>query len=238
MFHIPAVLDQAALAEITALLKEADWQDGRTTAGEMSIRVKNNRQLAEGAPAALAAGAVILKALETNPLFMSAALPAHIVPPLFNRYERGEHYGPHIDGAIRHFRGQRVRTDLSATLFLSAPESYEGGELVIRESGGIHQVKLPLGDMLLYSGTSIHHVEPVTRGSTAASGSIGPSASHASRGAEKSPIPLRSRRRCCLQWSSSRDSGLPASPRGRSTSSTRMVPSTSASVTRVGRANG
>ncbi|CAN5478955.1 Fe2+-dependent dioxygenase [soil metagenome] len=168
MLHIPAVLDGDAIARVQALLDAAPWQDGRATAGHMSIHVKQNRQLPEDCAAAREAGAIIRAALDTNALFMSGALPARIVPPLFNRYEGGETYGAHIDGAIRHAAGQRIRTDLSATLFLSAPESYGGGDLVVRDGGGDHRVKLACGDMILYAATSIHQVEPVTRGARTA----------------------------------------------------------------------
>lgn len=160
MLHIPAVLDADRLAQVLAALDPGEWQDGRATAGHLSIAVKRNRQLAEDSPAARAAGALVLAALDSNAGFMSGALPARIVPPLFNRYEDGETYGPHIDGAIRHAGGQRIRTDLSATLFLSAPDSYDGGELVVDGQS----VKYAAGDLILYPATSIHHVAPVTCG--------------------------------------------------------------------------
>jgi PKHD-type hydroxylase len=164
MLHIPAILGPDALARVQAILSAASWQDGRATAGTMSAAVKRNAQLAEDSAAAQEAGAVVRSALDTSALFMSSALPARIVPPLFNRYEGGDHYGPHIDGAIRHASGQRIRTDISVTLFLSDPDNYDGGELVLRDSTGNHRVKLAAGDLILYPATSIHHVEPVTRG--------------------------------------------------------------------------
>jgi len=166
LLHIPNVLTQAQLAEYREALGEVDWPDGRATAGYQSARVKNNGQLPETHPVARRLGDTILTALDRNPLFMSAALPLKVVPPLFNRYEGGQTYGNHIDGAIRPVAGtpQRVRTDLSATVFLTAPEEYDGGELVMEDAYGGRRVKLPAGDMILYAGSSVHRVEPVTRG--------------------------------------------------------------------------
>jgi PKHD-type hydroxylase len=164
--RIPEVLSAAQLADCRKALATADWVDGRVTAGHRSERVKDNLQLPERHPAACRLGAMIVTELERNPLFLSAALPLKILPPLFNRYEGGQHYGDHVDGAIRPVTGTayRVRTDLSATLFLSALEEYDGGELVITDTYGTHRVKLPAGDLILYPGTSLHRVEPVTRG--------------------------------------------------------------------------
>jgi PKHD-type hydroxylase len=164
LLHIPSVLDAAQLAECRNALGDAEWRDGKATAGYLSSRVKDNAQLAETDPVARHLGGMILDALDKNQLFISAALPLKIVPPLFNRYGCGQSYGGHIDGAVRPVPGtpHRVRTDLSATLFLSAPEDYDGGELVIEDIS--QRIKLPAGDMILYSGTSVHHVEPVTRG--------------------------------------------------------------------------
>ena len=149
-----------------AALQAADWVDGRVTAGHHSERVKRNRQLPERHPVARRLGEMILAALDRSPLFLSAALPLKIVPPLFNRYEGGETYGNHVDGAIRSLPGTplRVRTDLSATLFFSAPDEYDGGELTVEDTYGVHQVKLPPGHMVLYPASSLHHVTPVTRG--------------------------------------------------------------------------
>ena len=163
---IPRVLDAAQIGQCRQALESAGWIDGRDTAGYLSSPVKNNRQLAETDPVARRLGGMILDALDANPLFISAALPLKVVPPLFNRYAGGEAYGGHIDGAVRPVAGtsHRVRTDLSATLFLSAPEEYDGGELVIENRLGNQQIKLAAGDMVLYPGTSVHHVEPVTRG--------------------------------------------------------------------------
>ena len=164
--HIPGVLNAGQLAECRKALTSADWTDGKATAGYLSSRVKDNVQLPEGHPVARHLGEVILNVLDGNQLFISAALPLKVVPPLFNRYAGGQSYGGHIDGAVRPVFGtpHRVRTDLSATLFLAPPEDYEGGELVIEEGSGERRVKLPAGDMLLYSGTSVHRVEPVMRG--------------------------------------------------------------------------
>jgi PKHD-type hydroxylase len=152
-------------------LTRANWIDGRATAGYLSESVKENQQIAENDPVARGLGKLILDALDSNQLFISAALPLKIVPPLFNRYAGGQHYGGHVDGAVRPVLGtpHRVRTDLSATIFLSPPEEYDGGELVIEDTSGSHRIKLSAGDMVLYSGTSVHRVEPVTRGTRLAS---------------------------------------------------------------------
>lgn len=167
LLHVPGVLSAEALAQIDARLVEAPWGDGRVTAGPQSGAVKNNLQLPEDSEAARALGDMVLAALDRSALFWSAALPARVYPPLFNRYENGMGFGDHIDNAIRKIPGShaRIRTDVSATLFLSAPESYDGGELMVAEQ----PVKLPAGDMLLYPATSLHHVRPVTRGARVAS---------------------------------------------------------------------
>jgi PKHD-type hydroxylase len=166
LLHIPEILGAEQLAECRAALAAADWVDGRVTAGHHSERVKRNRPLPERHPVARRLGEMILAVLDHNPLFLSAALPLKIVPPLFNRYEAGETYGNHVDGAIRSIPGTplRVRTDLSATVFICAPEDYDGGELVVDDTFGAHRVKLPAGSMILYPGSSLHRVEPVTRG--------------------------------------------------------------------------
>jgi PKHD-type hydroxylase len=166
LLPIHNVLTPAQVAECRDALAKADWEDGRATAGYQSAKVKKNRQLPELHPAARRLGDMILSALDRNPLFMSGALPMKVVPPLFNRYEGGETYGNHIDGAIRPIAGtpHRVRTDLSATLFLTEPADYDGGELTIEDTFGTQRVKLKAGDMILYPGTSLHRVEPVTRG--------------------------------------------------------------------------
>jgi len=147
-------------------LLERPWVDGKVTAGQRSVREKYNRQLAEDDELGIRLGERILQRLSDNALFMSAALPKRIYPPLFNRYGDGEAFGFHIDNAIRGIKGvrERVRTDLSATLFLADPNTYDGGELVIRDTFGEHSVKLPAGHMVLYPGTSVHKVNPVNRG--------------------------------------------------------------------------
>ncbi|OAI07826.1 Fe2+-dependent dioxygenase [Methylomonas methanica] len=172
LIEIPEVLSQAELQTVRELLADAPWADGRITAGTQSALVKNNWQLPEQTEQSHAARAIVLDALNRNPLFLSAALPKKIFPPLFNRYAGEQNtFGNHIDNAIRQCQisGQRVRTDLSATLFLADPDSYEGGELVIEDTYGEHAVKLAAGDMLLYPGSSLHRVEPVTRGARLAS---------------------------------------------------------------------
>jgi len=166
LLHIPSLLHAAQVAECRAALEAAEWSDGKATAGYLSSSVKDNMQLPENHPLARRLGEMILDALDKNQLFISAALQLKVVRPLFNRYAGGQAYGGHIDGAVRPVIGtpHRVRTDVSATLFLSAPEDYDGGELVIEEKLGQRRVKLAAGDMVLYPGTSVHRVEPVTRG--------------------------------------------------------------------------
>lgn len=168
MLHIPKVLEAGALAQLDQLLGQAGWVDGRATAGHLSAGVKHNRQLSEDDPLALQAGALVLDALARQPLFAAAALATRISAPLFNRYEVGETYGEHIDGAIRPLAKGRMRADLSATVFLTDPDSYDGGELMIAAPGGEHAVKLAAGDMILYASGARHRVTPVTRGRRAA----------------------------------------------------------------------
>jgi PKHD-type hydroxylase len=166
MLHIPEVLTPAQVAEFRQKLDETDWIDGKATVGAQGAQVKRNRQLPELSPVGRQLGEIILKALTQNLLFISAAVPYRYVPPLFNRYEGGEHYGFHIDGSIRSIPGTNLslRTDLSCTLFLCEPEDYEGGELIVADTYGEHEVKLPAGDMILYPSSSLHKVEPVTKG--------------------------------------------------------------------------
>jgi PKHD-type hydroxylase len=170
---IPEVLDTDQIAHARKLLAAAKWEDGRSTAGIQSALTKNNEQLGSATPEARELGEMILGGLGRSALFLSAALPRTIFPPLFNRYtaDAGHRFGNHVDNAIRGLPdgSGRMRTDLSATLFLSDPESYEGGELVIEDTYGVHSVKLPAGDMILYPSTSLHRVEPVTRGERIAS---------------------------------------------------------------------
>ncbi|MGE3277868.1 MAG: Fe2+-dependent dioxygenase [Vicinamibacterales bacterium] len=164
--QIPDVLTPEQAAECRQALDAAEWVDGRVTAGHQSARTKDNVQLAEDHPVARQLGDLIVAALHRNPLFISAALPFRVFPPLFNRYAGGQSFGSHVDNAIRHVTGtpHRIRTDLSATLFFAGPEEYDGGELVVEDTYGVHTVKLPAGHMVLYPSTSLHHVRPVTRG--------------------------------------------------------------------------
>ena len=166
MLHVPQVLSLAQVAECRRLLDAADWNDGKSTVGEQGALVKRNRQLPELSTTGRQLGETILAALARHALFFSAALPLKTVPPLFNRYEGGEHYGTHIDGAVRAVPGSShfIRTDLSSTLFLTDPSEYEGGELVVFDAYGEHAVKLPAGDLVLYTSGSLHRVNPVTRG--------------------------------------------------------------------------
>jgi PKHD-type hydroxylase len=166
LLHIPQVLGADEVAEARRLLADAAWVDGRGTAGHLSAAVKDNQQLHWQDPLAQRLGRLITDRLERHPMFLSAALPQAILPPLFNRYAGGGHYGAHLDGAIRPVdgTGRRLRTDLSLTLALSDPADYDGGELMIEDSFGPRSVKLPAGDAVLYPGTSLHHVTPVTRG--------------------------------------------------------------------------
>jgi PKHD-type hydroxylase len=171
LLQIPEVLTAAHLLEARALLDGAEWIDGRVTAGHQSARAKDNLQLRENDPLARRLGETILDALGSNALFISAALPSRVFPPLFNRYQGGRSFGTHVDSAIRHVTGtgHRIRTDLSATLFFSNPDEYDGGELVVEDTYGTHSVKLPAGHLILYPSTSLHHVRPVTRGARTSS---------------------------------------------------------------------
>ncbi|MBU8894620.1 Fe2+-dependent dioxygenase [Corallococcus sp. M34] len=166
MLHIPQVLTAEQVAHCRAVFDSATWEDGRSTAGHQSAQVKRNEQLPEGSREARELGDLVLAGLERSPLFISAVLPQRVFPPLFNRYGPGMTFGSHVDNAIRPVPGTplRVRTDVSATLFLSDPESYDGGELVVEDTYGDHSVKLPAGDLIIYPSSSLHHVTPVTRG--------------------------------------------------------------------------
>lgn len=167
LLHIPCVLTAEQVSLLRNRLDAADWSDGRETVGSQGARVKRNRQLPEQSPLGQELARAVMTALAGNATFFAAALPARTMPPLFNRYEGGERYGVHIDGAVRNVPGAdyRLRTDVSSTLFLSDPEDYEGGELVVHDTYGAHEVKLPAGDLILYPSTSRHEVMPVTRGS-------------------------------------------------------------------------
>ena len=171
LLHIPDVLTGDPLARARERLCVASWVDGRITAGHQSARVKDNLQLPEDHPAARDIGEQIMAALQRNPLFISAALPLRVFPPLFNRYEGGHAFGNHVDNAVRQVPGtpHQIRTDLSATLFFTEPDEYDGGELIVEDTYGVHSVKLPAGHMVLYPSSSLHHVRPVTRGARIAS---------------------------------------------------------------------
>lgn len=173
LLAIPDVLDATQVAEFRAALDGADWADGRITAGHQSAQAKDNAQLPEGSPVARALGEQLLAALARNSTFFAAALPKRIYPPLFNRYAGGQSFDWHVDNAVRYDRSRGgvdpVRTDLSATLFLADPDDYDGGDLEIEDTYGTQRVKLPAGHMVLYPGTSLHRVLPVTRGARVAS---------------------------------------------------------------------
>lgn len=169
--HIPGVLDKNQLDHCREAMRRAGWVDGRVTAGHQSALVKNNLQLPEGSPEHRELGGMVAAALERNPVFISAVLPQKVFPPLFNRYGCGMGFGAHVDNALRQSSdgSVRIRTDVSATLFLSGPEDYEGGELIIEDTYGCHSVKLPAGDLVVYPADSLHQVTPVTRGERLAS---------------------------------------------------------------------
>jgi PKHD-type hydroxylase len=171
LIQIPAVFSPEEVEQARATLAGGDWVDGRVTAGAQSALAKHNLQIPEAAPQARALGEQILAALGRNPLFVSAALPLKVFPPLFNRYDAGMKFDEHVDNAIRFAKGAniRYRTDLSATLFLSDPGDYDGGELIIEDAYGEHAVKLAAGDLILYPASSLHRVAPITRGSRWAS---------------------------------------------------------------------
>ena len=171
LLPIPDVLTAEQLTQARQILDQAAWIDGKVTAGHQSARAKDNMQLPEDLPAARQLGEMILAALGQNPLFITAALPLRVFPPLFNRYQGGQSFGTHVDNAIRQVTGtpHRIRTDLSATLFFSGPDEYDGGELIVEDTYGTHSVKLPAGHLILYPSTSLHHVRAVTRGARIAS---------------------------------------------------------------------
>jgi PKHD-type hydroxylase len=166
LLSIPNVLTAEQVEQGRQLLYKAEWVDGRVTAGHQSARAKDNQQIPEGHPVGRQLGEMIVAALGKSPLFLSAALPLHVFPPLFNRYTGGQSFGTHVDNAIRQVSGtsHRIRTDLSATLFFTGPDEYEGGELCVEDTYGVKSIKLPPGHMVLYPSTSLHHVRPVTKG--------------------------------------------------------------------------
>lgn len=166
LVHVPEVLSREQVHHCRRVLEAAPWVDGRVTAGHQSAKVKRNLQLPEESPQAREMGDLVLRALEKSPLFTSAVLPQRVFPPLFNRYDAAMEFDTHVDNAIRQVTGTplRIRTDVSATLFLSEPESYDGGELVVDDTYGSHSVKLPAGDLIVYPSSSLHRVTAVTRG--------------------------------------------------------------------------
>jgi PKHD-type hydroxylase len=171
ILHVPNVLNGEQVARCREVMTCTTWEDGRVTAGHQSALVKNNLQLPEKSPESRELGDMIVAALERHPLFISAALPCRVFPPLFNRYDAGMSLGTHLDNAVRQITGTpfRIRTDLAATLFLSQPDEYDGGDLVIDDVYGAHAVKLPAGEMVLYPADSLHRVTPITRGTRLAS---------------------------------------------------------------------
>lgn len=171
LLTIPDVFSPEQVRQIRQQLDSAEWVDGRVTAGHQSTLAKDNMQIPEGHPVAKEIGELILQTLGQNLLFISAALPMKVFPPLFNRYSGGQSFGTHVDNAIRHVKGtsHRVRSDLSATLFFSNPDEYDGGELIVEDTYGIHSVKLPAGHLVLYPSSSLHNVRPVTRGARVSS---------------------------------------------------------------------
>jgi len=171
LITIPNVLSKDEVKQFRAALDVADWQDGASTAGVQSLEVKRNQQLPPTGETAQSLGQFVLQRLTSIPLFVSAALPLRILPPMFNKYETDQTFGTHVDNAIRinPLTQETLRTDLSMTLFLSEPEDYDGGELIIEDQYGVQEVKLPAGDMVLYPSTSLHQVTPVTRGARVSS---------------------------------------------------------------------
>lgn len=171
LLHIPEVLSKAQVVALRRTLDAGSWLDGTTTAGPLAAEAKNNLQFSTESPDYSALSQSIISALERHPLFVSAALPRRILPPMFNRYAGGNHYGNHVDNAIQADgrNGERLRTDISVTVFLSEPESYDGGDLIIEDTYGSHEVKLPAGDAIIYPSSSLHRVEPVTAGQRIAS---------------------------------------------------------------------
>lgn len=171
LLHIPQLFTREEVLNIRQALEDTEWMDGKATAGYQSAKAKHNLQLADDNPLAVELREAIVQRLQRNALFMSAALPRKIFPPLFNCYRTGDAFGYHIDNAVRAVRdsGERIRTDLSSTLFFSDPEDYDGGELVIQDTYGTREIKLPAGDLVLYPATSLHRVQPITRGRRLAS---------------------------------------------------------------------
>jgi PKHD-type hydroxylase len=168
MVHIPQLLTAAEVAQCRAILEASQWVDGKGTAGDQAAKAKFNLQIPENSSAAIEAGDIVLRGLARSPLFSSAALPFRVLPPMFNRYDAGMKFDDHVDGAVRVIPGSggvRLRADISSTLFLTEPDDYDGGELVVEDTYGSHSVKLPAGDIVVYPASSLHHVTPITRGS-------------------------------------------------------------------------
>ena len=170
LLHIPDILDREQLRHLRAALDAADWTDGRETVGAQGAQVKRNRQLPDASPLRRQLGEVVLAALAKSPLYHAATLPLRTLPPRFNRYEGGGEYGMHVDGSVMAMpNGEQLRSDISCTLFLSDPDDYDGGELIVSDTYGEHEVKLPAGDAIIYPSSSLHRVQPVTRGARVAS---------------------------------------------------------------------
>jgi len=169
LLHIPDILDREQLRQLRAALDAADWTDGRETVGAQGAQVKRNRQLPDASPLRRQLGEVVLAALAKSPLYHAATLPLRTLPPRFNRYEGGGEYGMHVDGSVMALpNGEQLRSDISCTLFLSEPDDYDGGELIVSDTYGEHEVKLPAGDAIIYPSSSLHRVQPVTRGARVA----------------------------------------------------------------------
>ena len=165
LLHIPDILDREQVARLRRALDAADWTDGRETVGAQGAEVKRNRQLPDASPLRQELGRIVLAALAKNPLYHAATLPLRTLPPRFNRYEGGGEYGMHVDGSVMALpNGEQLRSDISCTLFLSEPDDYDGGELIVSDTYGEHEVKLPAGDAIIYPSSSLHRVQPVTRG--------------------------------------------------------------------------
>ena len=165
LLHIPAVLDHEQIIQVRTALDGADWTDGRETVGTQGAQVKRNQQLPDASPLRRQLGEAVLAALAKNPVYHAATLPMRTLPPRFNRYEGGGHYGFHVDGAVMALDPiSQLRSDISCTLFLSEPDDYDGGELIVSDTYGEHEVKLPAGDLIVYPSSSLHRVQPVTRG--------------------------------------------------------------------------
>ena len=169
LLHVPDILDREQLHRMRVALDAAEWTDGRETVGTQGAQVKRNRQLPDASPLRRQLGEALLAALAGNPLFHAATLPRRILPPRFNRYEGGGEYGMHVDGSVMALPdGEQLRSDISCTVFLCEPEDYDGGELIVSDTYGEHAVKLPAGDAIIYPASSLHRVQPVTRGARVA----------------------------------------------------------------------